>query len=83
MNVSLSPTFDTYIKKLLDDGMYNNASEVIRDALRLKMQQDELYHVKLESIRSAIVQGEQSGDSSAYSMQEIIKKAKKKAGLDA
>ncbi|NOX08801.1 MAG: type II toxin-antitoxin system ParD family antitoxin [Gammaproteobacteria bacterium] len=83
MNVSLSSTFETYIQKQLDDGIYNNASEVIREALRLKMQQDEIYHTRLESLRTAIIQGEESGDAVSFDIHDIIQEAKKDAGLNA
>ena len=71
MNVSLSTVFESYIQKQLDDGMYNNASEVIREALRLKMQQDEIYQTKLEALRAAIFNGEESGEATPFDMQEI------------
>lgn len=83
MNVSLSSTFEAYIQKQLDEGTYNNASEIIREALRLKMQQDEIYQTRLESLRAAIIQGEESGDSTPFDMQDIIQEAKKDAGLNA
>ena len=83
MNVSLSSTFEAYIQKQLDEGTYNNASEIIREALRLKMQQDEIYQTRLESLRAAIIQGEESGDATPFDMQDIIQDAKKDAGLSA
>lgn len=83
MNVNLSPTFDTYIRKQLESGIYNNASEVIREALRLKMQQDEIYNTKLNALRSAIIKGEQSGESTSFDIQDIIGEAKQDAGLNA
>ena len=83
MNVSLSSTFEAYIQKQLDEGTYNNASEIVREALRLKMQQDEIYQTRLESLRAAIIQGEESGDSTPFDMQDIIQEAKKVAGLNA
>jgi antitoxin ParD1/3/4 len=82
MNVSLSTVFESIIQKQLDDGMYNNASEVIREALRLKMQQDEIYQTKLEALRAAIITGEESGEATLFDMQEIIQEAKKDAGLN-
>ena len=82
MNVSLSSTFESYIQKQLDEGTYNNASEVIREALRLKIQQDEIYHTKLEALRTAIIRGEESGESSAFDIQEIITEAKNDAGVN-
>jgi len=82
MNVSLSSTFEAYIQRQLDDGTYNNASEIIREALRLKMQQDEIYQARLESLRAAIIQGEESGDGVSFNMQDIILEAKGDAGLN-
>jgi len=83
MNVNLSPTFDSYIRKQLESGIYNNASEVIREALRLKMQQDEIYSTKIHALRAAIIKGEDSGESSSFDIQEIIGEAKRDAGLNA
>lgn len=76
MNVNLSTTFDRYIRKQVDSGVYNNASEVIREALRLKMQQDEIYNTKLDALRSAIKEGEESGEPSVFNMKDIITQAK-------
>ncbi|MFT4929058.1 MAG: antitoxin ParD1/3/4 [Phenylobacterium sp.] len=76
MNVNLSEIFENYIKQQLAEGMYNNASEVIREALRLKMQQDEIYQAKLEAMRSAIIEGEQSGPSTPWDLNEVIQGAK-------
>jgi antitoxin ParD1/3/4 len=54
MNVSLGETFEHYVQQQLEGGRYNNASEVIRDALRLKMQADEERAVKLDALRRDI-----------------------------
>jgi antitoxin ParD1/3/4 len=83
MNVNLSTVFEDYIKQQLDSGMYNNASEVIREALRLKMQQDEVYQAKLLALRSAIDDGLNSGESIPLDMSSIIADARNKAGVDA
>ena len=83
MNVNLSPVFKNYIQQLLQEGTYNNASEVIREALRLKMQQDEIYPTKLETLRAAIIAGEASGESTPFAVQDIVLAAKKDAGLNA
>ena len=40
MNVSLTPKLEEYIRNKVAGGMYNNASEVIREALRLAIEQD-------------------------------------------
>lgn len=38
---------------------------------------------KLEALRQALIDGENSGESTSLDMQEIIRKAKRKEGLDA
>ena len=83
MNVNLSTVFEDYIKQQLDSGMYNNASEVIREALRLKMQQDKVYQAKLEALRQAIDDGLNSGDSIPLDMSSIIEEARENTGVDA
>lgn len=34
MNVALTPQIETYVRQLIETGRYNNASEVVRAALR-------------------------------------------------
>lgn len=40
MNISLTSELEKAIKEKVDSGLYNNASEVIREALRLSLKQD-------------------------------------------
>ncbi len=40
MNISLTPELEKAVKEKVDSGLYNNASEVIREALRLSLKQD-------------------------------------------
>ena len=40
MNVSLTPELEKAVKEKVDSGLYNNASEVIREALRLSLKQE-------------------------------------------
>ena len=35
MNISLTPTLDEYVKEQVASGLYNNASEVMQEALHL------------------------------------------------
>ena len=37
MHVSLTPELENIVKKKVDSGLYNNASEVIREALRIAL----------------------------------------------
>lgn len=39
MNVSLTPELERYVRKKVKSGYYNNASEVVREALRAMIEQ--------------------------------------------
>lgn len=40
MNVSLTPTLEEYVRRKVESGLYNTASEVVREALRNLMSQE-------------------------------------------
>jgi len=42
MNVSLTPELQKFVGDKVESGLYNNASEVIRESLRLLMEHDEI-----------------------------------------
>ena len=42
MNVSLTPELERFVQGKVESGLYNNASEVVREGLRLLKEQDEL-----------------------------------------
>lgn len=46
MNVSLTPTLEAVVKDRVESGLYNNASEVIREALRQSIQAEEAIKLK-------------------------------------
>ena len=52
MNVSLTPELEAMIRRQVDSGRYNNASEVVREALRLL---DE--HQRVQHLRSLLAVG--------------------------
>jgi len=41
MNVSLTPELERAVKQKVESGLYNSASEVIREALRIAMQREQ------------------------------------------
>lgn len=53
MNVSLTPQLEKMVREKVESGSYNNASEVVRDGLRLIEQRDR----KLEALRGLIQAG--------------------------
>ncbi|CAN5364530.1 hypothetical protein BH20ACI2_BH20ACI2_08320 [soil metagenome] len=57
MNVSLSHEFEQIIDQKLKSGLYNSASEVVREGLRLLQQRDEMREAKLNALRAEIQKG--------------------------
>jgi antitoxin ParD1/3/4 len=75
MHVSLTPRLEQLVKEKVDSGLYNNASEVIREALRLLDQHDQLREIKLERLREAVRLGDEQlerGELSQRSIDRII-----------
>jgi|APCry1669188970_1035186.scaffolds.fasta_scaffold15992_1 antitoxin ParD1/3/4 len=66
MNVNLTPQLEELVRSKVATGMYNSASEVVRDALRLMAQHDQVHEVKLEQLRQEIKLGLNSGDASTW-----------------
>lgn len=57
MNVSLTSKLENYVKAKVATGMYNSASEVMREALRLMEERDAMQAVRLEALRQDINKG--------------------------
>jgi antitoxin ParD1/3/4 len=57
MNVNLSPHLEAMVKAKVASGLYTSASEVVREALRLMEQQDQLRSLQLQQLRSDIQEG--------------------------
>ncbi|HEY8698871.1 MAG TPA: type II toxin-antitoxin system ParD family antitoxin [Rhizomicrobium sp.] len=58
MNVSLTPQLEKLVQQKVDSGLYNNASEVIREALRLMKESEEVRRAKLKRLKAALAKGE-------------------------
>jgi antitoxin ParD1/3/4 len=75
MNVSLGKAWERYVAEQVDSGLFGNASEVVRDALR--RQQEHI--LKLEALRRDVQAGVESvkaGRISRATPEEIVRKAK-------
>ncbi len=57
MNVSLTPELEELVDEKVQSGMYHTASEVVRDALRLLKERDDLQTRKMEELRRDIAVG--------------------------
>lgn len=75
MNVSLTSKQEAYIANQIETGDYQNASELVRDALRLH----QIYRNKvIQELRAEIEKGWE-GPASSKNIQSIISAKQKKA----
>lgn len=72
MNISLNPHFEELIKNKVESGLYNSVSEVIREALRLLEERDQLRELRLEELRREIQKGIDSGEPTPLDI-DVIK----------
>jgi len=57
MNVSLTPELEKLVTRKVQSGLYQSASEVIREGLRLLEDQDRLRELHLAEVRKKIQAG--------------------------
>ena len=60
MNVNLTPELEQMVHGKVQAGRYNSASEVVREALRLMEERDQIKTMQKEEIRKKIAAGLQS-----------------------
>lgn len=60
-SVALSSHFESFVKKQVSTGRFNNVSEVVRAGLRLLEDQEQFKSLKMLELRSAIEAGTASG----------------------
>lgn len=66
-SVTLGEHFEKFLAHQIETGRYGSASEAIRAGLRLLEERE----AKLEALRRALIEGEQSGTAD-YSLQDVL-----------
>jgi antitoxin ParD1/3/4 len=56
-NINLTEHFDHFVERQVSSGRYGNASEIVREALRLLEEQEQVREAKLKALRQAAKQG--------------------------
>ena len=60
MNFSLTPELEQFVRDCAASGNYNNASEVVREAIRLLKRIEELRALKMDRLRATIREGDEA-----------------------
>ncbi len=81
MHISLTPELENIVKSKVQTGLYNNASEVVREALRFMETHEELiYQMKVERLRAKLAVGAGQADHGDFvdqTITEIIEEARR------
>ena len=66
-NISLTPELDAFVEKVVQAGEYQNASEAVRDALRVLQRRRREDALKLKALRAQLQAGVDALESAASS----------------
>lgn len=81
MNINLTPQLEQLVREKVSSGLYNSASEVVREALRLMDAQDRLRALKLEHLRQDIREGLDSGPATPWNAEEMKRAGRKRLAM--
>jgi len=72
MHISLTPMLESKIRAKVDSGLYNNSSEVIREALRfIEENEDIIRQIKLKHLREAVAAGVSQAENGEFSPRSV------------
>lgn len=66
MNVSLTPELERLVNEKVQSGLYNSASEVVREGLRLLQEQDILKEIRRNELRREVMMGKEQIKNGEY-----------------
>lgn len=75
-NVNLTEKLDRFVLAKVESGRYENASEVVRAALRSLEREEQQYAAKLVALQNAIDQGDISGLAEGKVFDRVRRKLK-------
>jgi antitoxin ParD1/3/4 len=81
MNINLTPQLEAMVRQKIASGLYTSASEVLREALRLMEEQDQLRAAKLHQLRLDVQEGLSSGPATPWDPEEIKKEGRKRRAV--
>jgi antitoxin ParD1/3/4 len=75
--IALGDYFDKFVEDKVAQGRYESSGDVLRSGLRLLEEQE----AKLEALRAALIEGEQSGLATPFDFEEFL--ARKRRSFEA
>lgn len=78
MNISLTPKLESFVKAKVKTGDYDNASGVIREALRVLQEREADRKVQLRALKRLIREGEESGPPASWDPEAVKDKARER-----
>jgi len=75
-NVNLTDELERFVLEKIKSGRYENASEVVRAALRTLEREEQQFAAKLAALRTAIDEGDASGVAGGNVFARVRKKLK-------
>ncbi len=84
MHISLTENLEAMVKEKVQSGLYNNASEVVRDALRIMLRNEQAEQAAYADFkRQALLGHEQAvrGEFSSRSPEDIAKSVRERNAL--
>ena len=67
-SITLSEHFTGFLKQQVASGRYRSEDDVVRAALRLLEERE----AKLEALRNALIEGEESGPAEPFDLDEFL-----------
>ena len=75
-SITIGDQLDAFVSRMIDNGRYGSTSEVVRLALRLLEEKES----QMDTLRNAVLAGEQSGESS-LTLRDIAAKKKRERNV--
>jgi antitoxin ParD1/3/4 len=75
---SLGDHFAAFVESQVSTGRYDNASDVMRAALRLLEERE----ARISALRAALIEGEESGPSTPFDFEAYIARKRKQTSKD-
>jgi antitoxin ParD1/3/4 len=78
-NVNLTAELESFVLAKIESGRYENASEVVRAALRTLEREEREYETRLAAWRAAIAAGDESGAAVGNPFDRVRRAVKRKS----